>query len=211
MTGRRSVRLCLITAALLFAGLPVALAQPDALNGMDHVRVFAPPRPIRDAELRDQHNRPFRLSQLKGRVALVFFGFTHCPDVCPLAMQRFQQLHATGAFDAQEVAFVMIGVDAERDTPAAMAKFLSHFSEDFIGLSGIARQVKPVAKNFSAAYFKGGPTGEGDDYSVAHSSQVFVVDPAGQLRAELYEAPVETMTVVVRTLLDEQQSTTEPT
>ncbi len=195
--------------AVLAAPLPSA-AQPGALRAMDHVRVFEPPRPIRDAELRDQRNKPFRLSQLKGRVALVFFGFTHCPDICPLAMQRFQQLNATGTFDTGELAYVMIGVDAERDTPDTMAEFLSHFSEDFIGLSGGAHQVKPVAKNFSAAYFKGGPTGKEDDYSVSHSTQVFVLDSEGRLRAELYEAPLDTMTKVVRALLDERETETAP-
>jgi cytochrome oxidase Cu insertion factor (SCO1/SenC/PrrC family) len=83
-----------------------------------------------------------------------------------------------------------------------MQEFLLGFSTEFIGLSGDKRLLKTVSRNFSASFFKG-TRDNNDNYSVSHSPQVFVLDQQGQLRAELYDAPVDTMTTVVRALLDE--------
>jgi protein SCO1/2 len=188
--------------ALLSSVATTSFASTDGIEDLDRVRIVSPPRAIKEAELIDQSGEPFTLSELNGRIALIFFGFTNCPDVCPLAMQRLLLLADSGEFENSEVAYVMIGIDPARDTPEAMQKFLLEFSDEFIGLSGDRRQLKTVSKNFSASFFKANSNSDGN-YNISHSPQIFVLDRQGKLRAEFYDAPVDSMITVVRALLDE--------
>jgi protein SCO1/2 len=165
--------------AIMFSTAPRAHADLPAL---ERVRVLETPRPIADAELVDQDGRAFPLTRLRGRVAFVLFGFTSCPDACPASMERLRQLQSSGGLDAEDVAYVMISVDGERDTPQALRLFLAKYSTGFIGLTAAPRDVEPIAKSFSAAFFKG-HAGHGGHYDVAHSPQIFVVDANGLLRA----------------------------
>lgn len=192
-----------------FFGLPAADAIAE-LPAYDRVRVLETARPIQAAELIDQDGRPFRLSQLRGQVSLVFFGFTNCPDVCPMALQRLRQLEESGGTPLAEVAFVMISVDGERDTPDVLKTFLEHFSPRFIGLTGDPGNVRAIAKKFSAAFFRGSVTDGSSNYTVSHSPQIFVLDPAGRLRAEFYNASIEAMSGVTLALLKEAQEVSGP-
>ena len=192
-------------ALLLF--LAFAGGATADLPSFDRVRVLQEARPIADAELTDVNGDPYRISELHGRVALVFFGFTNCPDVCPMALAKLMELARSGRVDDSEVAIVMVSVDGERDTPEVMKTFLGNFSSDFIGLTGDPQAVKPLAKAFRASFFKGGP--EGDGYQVSHSPQVFVLDPEGNLRAEMYNAPVDAMVGLTDALLEEHAARTE--
>jgi protein SCO1/2 len=142
--------------------------------------------------------------QLNGRVALVFFGFTNCPDVCPLAMAKMMQLQASRGAEREDIAYIMISVDGERDTPEVMKKFLAQYSLQFIGLTGDSQSIKPIAKEFSVAFFKGAGTVR--NYDVSHSPQVFVMDQAGRLRAEFYNASIEAMTGVTQALIEEKSA-----
>jgi len=183
------------------------LHAENEIPSFDRVRVLAKPRLIADAELTDQTGKPFKLSDLHGRVAFVFFGFTHCPDVCPLAMNNFRQLERSGLVDNEQIAFVLISVDGERDTPEVLNKFLATYSSEFIGLTGDPSDVKPIAKQFSVAFFKGNESP--DKYQVSHSPQAFVLDRSGQLRAELYSASTEAMAGVANALLGVSTGVTE--
>lgn len=174
-----------------------ALAEIPAL---ERVRVLSAPRAISDAELTDQNGRAFRLDDLRGKVAFVLFGFTNCPDVCPLAMERLRQLHDAKTLAAADVTYVLISVDGDRDTPAAMNAFLGKYSPEFVGLTAPPARVRPIAEQFSAAFFKGAAHKHDGGYDVAHSPQIFVVDAAGQLRAEIYGASIEAMTGVAAAL-----------
>jgi protein SCO1 len=195
--------LALLAAAAAVATLVLTAPRAQAeLPALERVRVLETPRPIADAELVDQDGRVFPLTRLQGRVAFVLFGFTSCQDVCPAAMERLRQLRDTGGLDGDDVAYVMISVDGERDTPDAMRRFLAKYSTDFVGLTAEPRTVEPIAKSFSAAFFKG-HAGHGGHYDVAHSPQIFVVDANGLLRAECYGASIDAMAGTARALLDE--------
>lgn len=196
----RLTRLCGSAPLLLLLAAPALAAE---IPRYDRVRTLASAVPIEDTELTDQNGEAFRLSALRGRVALIFFGFTHCPDVCPVALERFRQFRESDVADVERTAFVMISVDGERDTPQVMKDYLARFSNDFIGLTAPPEEVKRLAGQFSAAFFKRG-TGTHGEYTMSHSPQVFVVDPAGQLRAELYSASIEAMGGVTDALLSEQ-------
>jgi protein SCO1/2 len=200
-------------ALTVLLGLLVLQAQLIAtantpLPSYERVRLFQTARTISDPELTDQDGRPFQLSQLHGQVALVFFGFTNCPDICPVTMAKFQQLQRSGNVDPEKVAFVFISVDTERDTPAVVKAYLDKFSPRFIGLTGDSDKIKTIAKDFSASFFKDNPSGSSGDYSVAHSPQAFVLDPAGRLRAEFYSPSVEAMAGIALALLSEANNAT---
>jgi protein SCO1 len=187
-----------VAAAVLFA----AGAEAEVPR-LDRVRVVEPPRPIADAELTNEEGKAVRLRELRGKVVFVLFGFTNCADVCPLAMERLGQLRDSGGLNAADVAYVMVSVDGERDTPAAMKAFLARYPEEFIGLTAPPNRVTPIAEQFSAAFFQGAHSAHGK-YDVAHSPQIFVLDAAGNLRAELFGASIESMTAVALALLGER-------
>jgi protein SCO1/2 len=200
-----SARLTVLAAVLAATALDVLCVRRASaeLPAFDRVRVLATPKPIDDATLTDQTGADFRLASLRGRVTFVLFGYTNCPDVCPLSMERLRELHSSGRLDGAAVSYVLISVDGERDTPAALTAFLAKYSAEFTGLTADPTLVKPIAAQFSAAFFKGTHTGHDGHYDVAHSPQIFVIDPAGNLRAELYGASLEAMSSVARALLAE--------
>jgi protein SCO1/2 len=167
------------------------------------VRILPTPRAIADFELTDQDGRPFRISGLRGTPVLVFFGFTHCSDVCPLALQRMQLLRKSYGPDLRRVRLLMISVDGQRDTPAQLKSYLAPFQGDPMGVTGLTgdpEDVRRIAGEFSAVFFKSNPTGPAGDYRVPHSVQFFAVDGAGQLRAEIYDATLDAMVSVIKAL-----------
>ena len=184
------------------AALVAALAHAEVPK-LDRVRVVEQPRAIVDAEFTNEEGRATRLRDLRGKVVFVLFGFTNCADVCPLTMERLGQLREGGGLNSADVAYVMISVDGERDTPAVRKEFLARYPAEFIGLTAPPNQVTPVAQQFSAAFFKGAHDAHGH-YDVAHSPQIFVLDAAGNLRAELFGASIESMKAVALALLAER-------
>ena len=156
-----------------------------------------PSKLIGDFELVDQEGNPFRFSGLRGRPVLVFFGFTHCPDVCPATLVKMRLLADSVAQDF-DLAIVMISVDGDRDKPAALKTYLAQVSTRFVGLTGNPRTVGEIAAQFPAVFFKGLADHPGSAYSVQHTSQVYLIDRDGRLRAAFYDAPVESMEQVLR-------------
>ena len=198
--GRNAImsRFCAAAVAMLLtAGAHAEVPK------LDRVRVVETPRAIADAAFTDEEGRAARLHDLRGKVAFVLFGFTNCADVCPLTMERLGQLRDSGGLNAADVAYVMISVDGERDTPPVMKEFLARYPAEFVGLTAPPNRVTPVAEQFAAAFFKGAHTAHGK-YDVAHSPQIFVLDAAGNLRAELFGASIESMKAVALALLAER-------
>lgn len=201
-----------LSQALLIASAVacLAVAHPLPTNAevpsYDRVRVLETPKPISDAALTDQEGRSFKLAYLQDRVAFVLFGFTNCPDACPTSMERLRELHDSGRLAGANVAYVLISVDGERDTPAAMKAFLAKYSSEFIGLTAEPSRVTPIAAQFSAAFFKGSRNPHNGHYDVAHSPQIFVLDPAGRVRAEVFGASLEAMAGVADALLREENA-----
>lgn len=197
-------------ALLVAAAFACVVAQcPSAkadIPSYDRVRVLETPKPIGDAALTDQNGASFKLTDLRGKVAFVLFGFTNCPDACPLSMERLRELQHSGLVAADDVAYVMVSVDGERDTPAAMKAFLAKYSSEFIGLTAEPSRVTPIAAQFSAMFFKGARNPHDGHYDVAHSPQIFVLDRAGRVRAEVYSASLEAMAGVANALLREESA-----
>ena len=191
-----ALSVCALVAVPLF-GLQSATA---AVPSHERIRVLESARPIGEARLTDQNGHAVALSSIRGSVTFVLFGYTNCPDACPAGMERLRELHESGAIPrGVKVKYVLISVDGERDTPAALKTFLAKYSSNFVGLTASPNTVKPIAANFSASFFAGAHD-HADHYTVAHSPQIFIVDPAGNIRAEVYGASLDAMADVARAL-----------
>jgi len=157
---------------------------------------------LEDFELTDQSGKPFRFSSLRGTPTLVFFGFTHCPSICPAAMRDLRILTESLRKAGDRVPrVVMISVDGERDTPEVMRAYLERVSRDFIGLTGDPSRVRDIAAQFSAVFFKGLPSDSSGNYDVQHTSMIHLVDGQGVLRASFVSAPLEQMAETIRSVL----------
>jgi len=145
---------------------------------------------------------PMDTRALRGKVLLVYFGYTHCPDVCPAAMGvGAQTLNALTPEERAKTRMLMISVDPERDTPAVLKTYVAYFHPEMVGVTGTPAEIAAVAKAYGAAYVRQSPN-ENGAYAVDHSAQTFVVAPDGRL-AEILQpsAPKEKMLTVVRGLL----------
>lgn len=133
----------------------------------------------RSLELTDHNGRPRRLEDFRGKVVVVSFGFTHCPDVCPTTLAELSNAVRTLGPDADKVQVLFVTVDPERDTREALAKYVTAFDPRFLGLYGDAAATQRTAQEFKIYYEK---RKSGDSYSVDHSAQSYVIDPQGRLR-----------------------------
>jgi protein SCO1/2 len=130
-------------------------------------------------DLTDHNGKPRHLEDFRGKAVVVFFGFTHCPDVCPTTLADMAQVVKSLGPDGDKVQVLFVTVDPERDTPEALSKYVTAFDPRFLGLSGDLEQTRRVAKDFKI-YFEKRKTG--NTYSIDHSAQSYVIDPQGRLR-----------------------------
>jgi protein SCO1/2 len=153
----------------------------------------------RTLELTDHAGRPRHLEDFRGKAVVLFFGFTHCPDVCPTTLADTAQALKQLGEDAQRVQVLMVTVDPERDTPEALARYVTAFDPRFLGLRGDPAATQRAAKEFKV-YFEKRKSGDG--YSVDHSGQSYVIDPQGRLRLLVRpERIAEDLAPDLRTLL----------
>jgi protein SCO1/2 len=113
---------------------------------------------------------------------VLFFGYTHCPDVCPLTMSRVAQALKALESDADRVQAIMVSIDPERDSPGRMAEYVQSFNPGFLGLSGSAEEVSRVAASYGIFYARAAASGESDDYLVDHTATVTVISPEGSIQ-----------------------------
>lgn len=135
----------------------------------------------RDFSLTDHTGQKRTLLDFRGQVVLVFFGFTSCPDTCPTIMRRFQETLRILGPDAARLQALLITVDPDRDTPDALAKYLSGFHPSFLGLYGTKEEIRNVTREFRVFISK--QTGkDASNPTVNHGPGSYAFDPAGQLR-----------------------------
>ena len=162
--------------------------QSGAQPALATATLLAPPRPLPPLALVDQDHQPFGPERLRGGWSFVFFGFTSCPDVCPVTMRALSQTRKLLA-DLPETArprVVMISVDPERDTPERLAAYLKAFDPTFVGATGTKPAIDELAQRMGV--LAAVRPLDGDNYTVDHTTSVFLVDPDGALRA-LFSAP----------------------
>lgn len=137
--------------------------------------LIEPPLPMADFQLIDQNGANFRFSSLRGNLVLLFFGYTYCPDVCPITLAEFKQVKESLARQADKVRFVFITVDPQRDTPEGLAKHLRNFDPQFIGLTGDEEDLAKVWKQFGA-YREIRQVEGSANYLVDHTARIYVLD-----------------------------------
>ena len=187
VTGRATSNL--VVALLIGAALAVGLAMLFALtvrNTMPEpeiATVLSPPLPIPDAVLVDQAGREFTTSDLEGRFSLMFFGFTHCPDICPLTLQVLARAREEVRTQAPELVpdVVFVSVDPYRDTPERIGDYVSNFDPGFIGVTGSDEALAPLLGALGVTVHKNERDGEW--YNVVHNGTVYVIGPDAGLVA----------------------------
>jgi len=161
--------------------------------------------PLADFVLTDQYGHPFKLSAQAGKVVLFFFGYTFCPDVCPLTLSTWKRVEEALQADAARVKFVYVTVDPERDTPEKLRVHLENFSTDFIGLRGSAQELRPVYQEFGVLVEKVRIADSAAGYLVNHTTRMFVVDQRGYLRVLInHDAPAKEVVHDLRLLLQKK-------
>jgi protein SCO1 len=148
--------------------------------------LLTPSRALPDFSLIDQKGRPFSAADLRGRWSLLFFGYTNCPDFCPTTLTTLAAMEKSlGAAKAAVLPrVVFVSVDAKRDTPAQLAKYVPYFDPEFIGLTAADQpSIEGFAKKLGVGVIIQ-PTADGN-YTVDHSGAIFVLDPGGRITAIL--------------------------
>jgi len=127
-------------------------------------------------ELTDHRGKRLSDMDLRGKHLLVFFGYTYCPDICPVALTNIAETLDHLGENAKKVTPIFVTLDPQRDTPEQLAGYVPHFHPTIIGLTGSADMIKQMATNYAVTY---DTVTEGDDYLINHSGGVYVIDPSG--------------------------------
>lgn len=158
----------------------------------------------RDFALPDALGQQRSLKDFAGKVVVVFFGFTQCPDVCPTSLQELAEVKQLLGADGDRLQGIFVTLDPERDTPEVLKAYMENFDPSFVALRGTPEQTAAIAKDFKVFYKKvEGPTPQ--SYTLDHSAGSYVYDPTGRLRIyERYGSGVQLLSADVRTLLEEK-------
>jgi len=149
------------------------------------ITLFPDPKPLTAFALTDHKNRVFDLASLKGKWSFLFFGFTHCPDVCPMTLAvlaRARDSIAKHTAGAEDIQFVFISVDPNRDTVGKLGQYVDYFDTTFLGVTGDNAQIGSLAGQLGAAYQVEIKPGL-ENYPVYHSAAVFLLDPRARYHA----------------------------
>jgi len=159
--------------------------------------------PAPDIALHDQFAKPFRLSEERGHVLLVFFGYTHCPEACPLTLSTWKRVEQILGPVGSEVRFTYVTVDPERDTEAVLREHLAPFGAKFIGLTGTAEELQQAYRGFGVYWEKTVVPGT-TNYALGHTSTTFVIDKRGRWRLDFpYRMGVNEIAADLSRLLQE--------
>jgi protein SCO1/2 len=162
------------------------------------------PERVSDFSLTAQDGEPVRLSDFRGHIAVLYFGYTYCPDVCPTTLATLANaLDDLKAADRDQVQVMLVTVDPERDSPEVLAGYLAHFDPAFIGLTGSAGEIAQAAEAFGI-YYQKAEGSQATGYLVDHTATVSVLDREGRLRL-LYSfgTPAEDIAADLKHLIHE--------
>lgn len=175
----------LVAVAILVVLSAVVAALVLGRRGEDYAFAGGEIKPAKAAaaiDLTDQHGQPFTLDQLNGRVVLLYFGYTTCPDLCPTTLSDFTAIKSGLGDLADSVAFVMVSVDPERDTAERLNEYLTFFDPAFIGLRGEGEQLERVKLAYGVVADRVEYPNSATGYLVDHTSLIYLIDPQGRLR-----------------------------
>lgn len=157
----------------------------------------------RKLELPDADGKLRTLADFKGKVVVVFFGYTQCPDVCPTTMAELSQVRSALGPDGQRLQGVFVTIDPERDTPAVLKAYVDNFGAGFVGLRGSAEQTQQAAREFKVFYAKVAGKTE-SSYTMDHTAGSYIFDTQGRIRLfSRYAAGPKALEGDIRVLLRE--------
>lgn len=200
--GMGAVVIAALAAGLVFGSMvrddAPEPAGPGVVAGLERYEIGG------DFELTNQRGKRMRLSDLKGRALVMFFGYTFCPDVCPATLARVREVRAAlPPEDAARFTGVLVSVDPARDTPERLGQYVEFFDPAFLGLTGSEDELEDIARRYGAQFMipEGQPK---DSYLVNHSTVAYLIDPLGYVRALYYgDEPVDAIAANVREVLED--------
>lgn len=206
MHWQRRTTLMIVIAALLVvlaggsawaAGLVPFANHGTTVHGTTYdANTVAP-----DFKLEAAGNKPVSLSDYRGDVVLLYFGYTYCPDICPTTLATLARAREALGSKASKVQVIMITVDPQRDTPDRLNAYVQKFDPSFIGVSGTLDQIKQVASEYGIYFQAQEPNGDGG-YAVDHTAAVIAIDGQGKQRLlESYGTTSDQFTADIKTLL----------
>ncbi|SMF55850.1 protein SCO1/2 [Alteromonadaceae bacterium Bs31] len=181
----KTVVLLVLLMTLFVAGFFNKILQPRVMSDIElranGAIVFENPRIIKEFSLVDHKGKPFSLDSLQDKWTIMFFGFTHCPDICPNTLAKLAQVYNNLNEDiAAKTQVVLISVDPARDTPQKLADYVPFFHQDFLGVSGEFLQTMQLTQNLNVAFRK---IQQGDNYTVDHTANLVIINPRGHYHA----------------------------
>src|SRR5882672_7408999 len=192
MAKKISLKFSVMMTTVVLAAMLVWLAAAYRENGSraillpDQVMTLFPdPKPLTAFAFTDHENRVFDLLRLKGKWSFLFFGYAHCPDICPTTLAILARAHENivkSTVGAKDVQFVFISVDPNRDTAGKLRQYVTYFDTTFLGVTGDNAQLGNLAGQLGAAYQVAITPGL-ENYPVYHSAAVFLVDPRARYHA----------------------------
>jgi len=191
ISGARAL-LFLLLVCLVLAGCSKPQFNNIDISGASYARDFA---------LTDAAGAPRALGDYRGKVVVLFFGYTHCPDVCPTTLAQLAQARRLMGADAGRVQVLFVTLDPDRDTPQLLTRYVRAFDPSFVGLTGTEPQIQAAAREFKVFFQKvAGPAA--DSYTLDHSSGSFVFDSQGHVRLYLRDgAPADQIAPDLKRLL----------
>ena len=192
----KTVLVCTAFMAVLVGLLVYRVVNPGALDreqlNQNGLFLYDTPRSFTDIELVDQNGEAFTEQDLEGQWTLVFFGYTFCPDICPITLatlSQFMDLLEQDTDYAEDTEVLMVSVDPRRDTPERLKEYVSYFNEDFDAVVGEYPALFNFARQLNVAFnYLPGETEE--EYLVSHSGEILVINPEGDFHG-IFKVPHE--------------------
>ncbi len=181
--------MALALAAGIALGFLFTSRTPSAVPDIN-ATILDPPKSIEAFKLIDHRGEPFVLDSLRGKWSFVFFGYTHCPDVCPTTLHTLSEMDrilAERSPQRHDVQIVFVSVDPERDSAEQLAGYVPYFNRSFIGVTGAPEEIDRLTRQLGILHLKV-DRGEGKGYLVDHSASILLFDPSARLRG-VFSAP----------------------
>ena len=186
-----------VAFAIMAVAIPLLACSPPAFKSVDITGVNYAGDFALDSAAGGKHT----LGDFRGKLVAVFFGFTHCPDVCPTTLADFAEVRKRLGADADKLQVVFVTLDPERDTAAILSQYVQGFDPSFVALYGTPEQTAATAKEFKVFYMKV-PGQTPTSYTLDHTAGTYVFDANGRIRLFIRHAtPVDDITADIRKLL----------
>lgn len=180
----------LVVVVVIMLGFMHKLSTPRMLNEHElrenGTYLLPTPRKFSSFELIDHNGQPFTAENLQGKWTMMFFGFTHCPDICPTTMAALSKMYkGLKPEEQQDLQIMLISLDPDRDTPEKLAQYVPYFHPDFMGATADQYRLLKLATELNVAYSKVPLPNKNGDYTIDHSGNVILINPYGHFHGYL--------------------------